>query len=121
MKKTLVIAALFTTLLSAPAFAQNGLSANSIMGMATNMAGSKSSGSTNAASSMLGSGAMKGLGGASMLVIDTNHDGMISKSEMNAFNERIFDIADTNHDGKLSSSEMATFTSLTKKALSMAH
>ena len=38
--------------------------------------------------------------------LDTNHDGVISKDEFNAFNEGHFQSLDANHDGKLTPNEV---------------
>lgn len=38
--------------------------------------------------------------------MDTNADGMISRSEHNAFGDRMFEEADANNDGRISRSEM---------------
>lgn len=42
-------------------------------------------------------------------MMDTNHDGMISKEEHAASAEKMFMEADANKDGKLSETEMAAF------------
>lgn len=38
--------------------------------------------------------------------IDTNGDGMITKEESQAYNDKMFQEADTNNDGKISKDEM---------------
>ena len=43
---------------------------------------------------------------ATMAMVDTDHNGMISKPEMTALNDRLFDMADTNKDGQLSETEL---------------
>ena len=50
----------------------------------------------------------KGMGDSHdmMARMDTNHDGMISKSEHDAYAQSMFDKMDANHDGMVSKTEM---------------
>tara|TARA_B100000686_G_C16706575_1_gene926636 strand:+ start:1005 stop:1298 length:294 start_codon:yes stop_codon:yes gene_type:complete len=53
--------------------------------------------------------------------VDTNNDGVISKAEMEAKNDAMFNQTDTNNDGILTKQEMVQFTIAEMKALQAQH
>ncbi|MBI1365281.1 MAG: hypothetical protein GC153_04925 [Alphaproteobacteria bacterium] len=65
-------------------------------------------------SGMMGAGAMghgiMGMGSMMMMAaMDTNNDGAVSLSEMQAVHKRIFQLIDANKDGKVTAAEAETF------------
>lgn len=101
--------------LTVPAFAQSDATTTIMQGLQN-----WNSGTTTAApktSTSLDSLKSAALAKASLAAIDTNHNGTVSKEELAAMTNKLFDVADSNHDGQLTEQELSTFAENMNKVL----
>lgn len=115
-QSVLFAAVLALGFLAAPAFAQSDTTTTILQGLQNWNSGSAA---TTTPKSPTGLDSLKSaaLAKASMAAIDTDRNGTVSKTELAAVTNRLFDVADTDRNGQLTEEELSTFAANMNKVL----
>ncbi len=108
-------ATLMATVLSAPVLAQTDTTTTILQGLQNWNSGNTATAPKTPTT--LDSLKSTALAKASLAAIDTDRNGTVSKTELAAVTNRLFDVADSNRDGQLSEEELSAFAANMNKVL----
>lgn len=113
----LLLAGVVAVMVTAPAFAQSDATSALLQGLQNWNNGSAATGTTPQLPTSLDALKTTALAKASLAAIDTNRNGTVSKEELAAMTNKMFDLADSDHNGQLTEAELTTFAANMNKVL----